>query len=102
MSNLGGIFPERRYVAGKSVVKSDFLGQQYETNLVFVAADTSNITGLWRAVTSIFFFTALVVLFIAFISSSVTSLHQTRPLKEIADMARRFGHGEYDARVTGL
>jgi len=101
MSNLGGIFPERRYVAGKSVVKSDFLGQQYETNLVFVAADTSNITGLWRAVTSIFFFTALVVLFIAFISSSVTSLHQTRPLKEIADMARRFGHGEYDARVTG-
>lgn len=101
LNNLGGMFNERRYVAGRSVVKQDFLGQRYETNLVFVAADTSSITELWRAVVTIFFFTAIGVLCIAFISSSVTSLHQTRPMKEIADAARKFGHGEFDARVTG-
>ena len=43
----------------------------------------------------------MVVLCIAFITSSVTSLRQTKPLKEIADMARKFGHGEFGARVTG-
>lgn len=101
LTNLGGVFTERRYVAGRSVIKSNFIGQKYETNLIFVAADTSSITELWRAVATIFFFTAIGVLCIAFISSSVTSLHQTRPLKEIANVARKFGHGEFDVRVTG-
>ena len=101
LTNLGGLFAERRYVAGRAVMQSDFLGQQYETHLVFVAADSSSLTELWRAVATIFLFTAVGVLCIAFISSSVTSLHQTRPLKEIAETARKFGHGEFDARVTG-
>ena len=39
LTNLGGLFAERRYVAGRAVMQSDFLGQQYETHLVFVAAD---------------------------------------------------------------
>ncbi|NCE64534.1 sensor histidine kinase [Pseudoflavonifractor sp. 524-17] len=101
LSNLGGIFAERRYVAGRPVYVTDILNQRHETNLVFVAADSSSLMELWQAVTSIFFFTAVVVLCIAFISSSVTTLHQTRPLKEIADAARKFGHGEFDARVVG-
>ena len=101
MTNLGGLFPEQRYVAGRTVSISDFTGQSYESNLVFVAADTSSITELWRAVATIYFTTAVVVLLIAFISSSLTSMHQTRPLKQIADVARKFGHGELDARVTG-
>ena len=101
MTTMGGLFPERRYVSGRAVVQSDFLGQTHETNLVFVAANTSSLTELWRAVATIFLFTSVGVLCIAFISSSVTSLHQTRPMKEIADAARKFGHGEFDARVTG-
>ena len=35
----------------------------------------------------------IVVLLIAFITSSVTSLRQTKPLKEMAEAARKFGHG---------
>ena len=68
---------------------------------VCVAAEASSITELWSAFTTIYFFTAAAVLCLAFITSSVTSLQQTKPLKEIADMARKFGHGEFDARVTG-
>ena len=101
LTDLGGIFQERRYVAGRAVVQSDFTGHIYETNLIFVAANSSSLTELWRAVATIFLFTAVVVLCVAFICSSVTSLHQTRPMKEIADAARKFGHGEFDARVTG-
>ncbi len=101
MTTLEGLFNESRYVAGRSVTLSDFSGKTYETNLVFVAADTSSITELWRAVASIFFFTALCVVFIAFICSALTSRRQTRPMHEIAEMARKFGHGEMDARVTG-
>ena len=37
----------------------------------------------------------------AFITSSITSLRLTNPLKEIAETARKFGHGEYEVRVQG-
>lgn len=107
-STMGGIFSEKLYVAGTPIVVNRLSygeGQAAITpqviGVVFVAAETSSITELWRAFANIFFFTAAVVLCIAFVTSSVTSLRQTKPLKEIADTARKFGHGEYGARVTG-
>ena len=106
MSDLGGFFSEKRYVAGTPItIKTvDVTTGQTRQNLVgvaYVAAEASSLTELWRAFTTIFFFTAVVVLCIAFLTSSVTSLKQTKPLKEIAETARKFGHGEYDVRVTG-
>ena len=102
MTALGGLFRERRFVAGTPILlTSAVTGQSVQIGLVFVAAEASSITELWRAFTSIFFFTAVVVLCIAFIASSVTSLRQTKPMKEIAEAARRFGHGELDVRVQG-
>ncbi len=67
--------------------------------MVFVAAETESLTEMWRAFASIFTFTAIVVLLIAFVTSSVTSLRQTKPLKEMAEAVRKFGHGDFDARV---
>lgn len=102
MTTLGGLFSEKRFVAGTPILlTSAFTREPVQLGLVFVAAETSSITGLWRAFTSIFFFTAVVVLCIAFIASSVTSLRQTKPLNEIAEAARKFGHGELDVRVRG-
>ena len=106
MSDLGGFFAEKRYVAGTPIlVKTvDVTTGQTRQSLVgvaYVAAEASSLTELWRAFTSIFFFTAVVVLCIAFLTSSVTSLRQTKPLKEIAETARKFSHGEYELRVRG-
>ena len=55
---------------------------------------------MWRATATIFFFAAVVVLLIAVIASSITSAHQTRPLTEMAEAARKFGRGEFDVRVN--
>ena len=106
MSDLGGFFPEKRYVAGtpilvKTVDMTTGQSRQSLVGVAYVAAEASSLTELWRAFTSIFFFTAVVVLCIAFLTSSVTSLKQTKPLKEIAETARKFGHGEYELRVRG-
>ena len=106
LTDLSGLFPEERYVAGTliTIAARDLITGQTSAQVlgtVCVAAEASSITELWSAFTSIYFFTAVVVLCLAFITSSVTSLQQTKPLKEIADMARKFGHGEFDARVTG-
>lgn len=106
MSTLGGFFSEKRYVAGvpimiKAVDRTNGQVVQTMAGVAYVAAEASSLTELWRAFITIFFFTAVVVLCIAFLTSSVTSLKQTKPLKEIAEIARKFGHGEYDVRVTG-
>ncbi len=106
MSTLGGFFPEKRYVAGTPIMADSLdrsTGRVVSTmvGVAYVAAEASSLTELWRAFTTIFVFTAIVVLCIAFLTSSVTSLKQTKPLKEIAETARKFGHGEFDVRVTG-
>ena len=106
MTTLGGLFPEKRFVAGTPItVKTVNLatGQTEQTmiGVAYVAAETSDITELWQAFISIFFFTAVVVLCVAFITSSITSLRLTNPLKEIAETAHKFGHGEYEVRVQG-
>ena len=106
MTTLGGLFPEKRFVAATPITvttQNPFTGQAEEAlaGVAYMAAEVSDLTELWRAFTSIFFFTAVVVLCIAFITSSITSLRQTKPLKEIAETARKFGHGEYEVRVTG-
>ena len=106
MTTLGGFFSEKRYVAGTPIIMETLdrgSGQVVQTmvGVAYVAAEASSMTELWRAFTTIFFFTAVVVLCIAFLTSSVTSLKQTRPLKEIAETARKFGHGEYEVRVKG-
>ena len=106
MTNLGGFFAEKRYVAGIPITTSAVdltSGKVVKTvvGVAYVAAEASSLTELWRAVITIFIFTAVVVLCIAFLTSSVTSLKQTKPRKEIAETARKFGHGEYELRVRG-
>ena len=100
MSNLEGIYPERRYVAGLPVTVQ--LGKlSVIQGMVLVSADASSLAEMWSATTTIFFFSAVVVLLIAVIASSLTSAYQVRPLKEMAEAARKFGRGEFDVRVTG-
>ena len=100
MTNLDGIYPERRYVAALPyfIEAGD---SRVPQGLVLVSADTSSISEMWRATATIFFFTAVVVLLVACIASSLTSAYQNRPLNEMAEAARKFGQGEFDVRVTG-
>ena len=98
VTTLDGTFSEQRYVAGVPF-RLDYKGQQVIAGMVFVAAEAASITEMWRAFASIFLFTSVVVMLIAFITTSVTSLKMTRPLKDMAEAVRKFGHGEYETRI---
>ena len=99
LSNLGGVFRDVHYVSA-TPIQVTIMNQKTTAGVVFVAADTSTFMEMWRSLVVIFIFTAIVILFVAFIFSSVTSLYQTRPLKEMAAATRKFAHGEFDARVN--
>ncbi|MCD7948544.1 MAG: HAMP domain-containing histidine kinase [Oscillospiraceae bacterium] len=102
MSTLGGLFPDVRFVAATPIAISEGTNPvNYQIGIVFVAAETRSFTTLWRAFITIFCATALLVLCITFFVTSFTSLRQIKPLQEMTKVARRFGHGEFDARVTG-
>ncbi len=96
ITNLGGIYGANRYIAGLPVQTKLTPNLAANLGLVLVSGDTSGLSEMWRATATIFFFAAVVVLLIAVIASSITSAHQTRPLTEMAEAARKFGRGEFD------
>lgn len=100
MTNLGGIFPDTRYMAALPYQQEGLLGSVIH-GYVLVSSDTTSVSEMWRATATIFFFTAVVVLLIACVASSLMSAYQVRPLNDMAEAARKFGRGEFDTRVTG-
>ena len=68
---------------------------------MLVSVDASNLAEMWSATATIFFFSAVVVLLISVVASTLTSAYQARPLNEMAEAARKFGQGDFDVRVTG-
>jgi signal transduction histidine kinase len=99
VSDLGELFQEKRYVAGRPILLT-LQGRQATVGIVFTAAATDSIIEMWRALVFIFIVTALVVILIASAFSMVTSIYQTKPLKEMAAATRNFAHGEFDTRVN--
>ena len=98
MTDLGGLYSERRYVVGIPIKVEDLLGS-YTVGIVFMSSDTDNLASVWRETAAIFLMSALVVILLACLMVSVTSKQQSRPLHNIADAARQFGHGNLDVRV---
>ncbi len=99
ISDLNGLFKTSRYFTGIPItVRIGNLA--VNQGVVLMSGDTNGLSDMWRATATIFFFAAVVVLIIAVIASSITSAHQTRPLVEMAEAARKFGRGEFDVRVT--
>lgn len=98
MTDLGGLYGERRYVVGIPITVELYL-DSYTAGIVFMSSDTNNLAAVWRETAAIFLMSALVVILLACFMVSVTSKQQSRPLHNIADAARQFGHGDLDVRV---
>ena len=96
MSDLGGLYGEARYLVGLPITDG---ATGHLQGLVLVSCAASNISGMWQDLSAILLVTALAVILIAAIISSVTSMRQSQPIKEIAAAARQFGLGELDVRV---
>ena len=98
MTTLDGLYAEPRYLVGLPITTA-IDGTDYLQGLVLVSSSASNISGVWRDLFAILLVTTLAVILIAAIISSVTSMRQSQPIKEIAAAARQFGLGRLDVRV---
>lgn len=100
MSDLGIYNGELHFVSGVPIFCASSDGTETVAYLVLMTASADSLMTLWKTLATMFFFTAVVVICIAFISSSIFSLQQVKPLREMADTVRRFGMGEYEVRVN--
>lgn len=91
-----GVYSSDRFVVGVPLQLSN---SGATVGVVLITSSMSNLTQLWRDQATIFSFTALVVLLAAFISCTFAGIQQVKPLKEMADLVRRFGMGEYELRI---
>ncbi len=101
MTDLGGIYSENRFLTAEPIYGDLPGGGAVVRGVVLVSTSASGISQLWRAMANIFFFTSVVVLIISIVAGTITSARQTKPLNEIAEAARKFGHGEFDVRIRG-
>lgn len=98
MTTLDGIYPESRYVAATNITVATEAGNVV-IGMVLVSAETARIIEMWRGFSGIFLLTAAVVFLLAAVIASVTAYRQAKPLQEMAEAARKFGHGIFDVRV---
>ena len=92
------LFSEPRFVSG-APVRMDWEEQSALLGYVLVSVSNDALTQMWGLLANLFLLSAAVVLCIAFLSSSLSSRQQVKPLQEMTGVVRRFGMGEYDLRV---
>jgi len=104
IGTLNGIYDSQHYVVGLPVTAMTAMYNPTEPaeilGYVFVSTDVSTVMNTWSSFAALFTLTGMGVLFLATILSIATAARQTAPLKEMANAAGKFAHGDFSVRVT--
>ncbi len=95
MGSLGGVFIGRYYVAGKPLI--DDTGAL--KGFVFAGTSADSLTEYLANLFSTFILSAGLMLMVSSVLSIVLSNRMTTPLRRISEAARKFGGGDFSARV---
>lgn len=89
VGDLPGLYGEERHIRALAV----------GTGVVIVSAPVRSVASAIQSLFTVFFYTALMVWLMALVLTLLFSHYEVRPLKEMADTVRRFGHGDLKARA---
>ena len=95
-SDLEGFYPTNYYVVALPISLS-FIPEPI--GYVFVTSESTSITATWNTFLTVFFITAMVILFVAIVMSYFTSRQLAKPINEMAAASMKFAHGDFSARV---
>ena len=91
-SRLDQLYESKRFVGGVSVV-SPTTGKVLGS--VFTVSSGDTVDALWRTFAGL-----LVVLMISFVATSVTTMRQIKPIREMAQATRCYAEGDFDIRMN--
>ena len=66
---------------------------------VFAISTTTALDRLWQGFMGLFAVTAMVVLLISAMASSVTTMRQIQPVRDMVRATRRYAQGDFDVRI---
>ena len=94
--DLDGLYGDERYYVAVPVVSS---AKGESIGLVVVSSPVTEPVEIVGPMFELFLLTAAVVLLVAVAATSILARHQAQELKDMADVAHRFGHGDLQARA---
>ncbi len=94
--NISGLFTENYFIAGSRCERQDGT----IAALVIAATPSTSTTGLMRNIMRSYLLIICITLILTLIISWFLSDMLTRPLKSLVSAAKKFGHGEFDVRVS--
>lgn len=95
-STISGTYEKPRMVIAVPAV-SYFTGDT--VGIVLAVTDAVAVDGMWRNFIGLFFMTSMVVLMIAFVASSVTTMQQIKPIQDMVRATRQYAEGNFDIRM---
>lgn len=93
---LHGVYEGRRFIAGAPIVSEvadELIG------FVIVSAPMKQVSEFMSHSAALFVYSAIMVLVLALVATTFLSRSQVRPLRQVAEAARRFGRGNMSTRV---
>ena len=90
------LYEESRFVAS-SIIRDYTTGEPL--GIVVVSRPTHDTSVIMAKISNIFLMVSLLVMCVCFVAMLLILKRQSEPLKQMAHVARSFGHGDLDARV---
>ena len=96
-TDLGGIYANKQFVVAVPVTENE--NSTTVIGMVVAVMETVELMEIWRSFIALFFMTAAIILLIAFVASSLTSMRQTQPIQEMVQATRAYAAGKCDIRM---
>lgn len=93
---IQGLYTDMRYIVSKPILSGD---GSVAAGIVIVSTPTESSAKMISKITNIFLSVSIIVVFIAVLAVSHFARTHSRPLKDMANVATSFGHGDLEARV---
>ena len=94
--DLDGLYENKRFVVGVTALSTS---EAQPVGVVYAVSSTTSLDAMWQGFVGLFFMTGLVVLMISFMASSVTTMRQIQPIRDMAQATRRYAEGDFDIRM---
>ena len=96
-TDVDGLYSNKRFVVGVPAISED---TPDPVGMVYAVSSTTSLDTMWSGFIGLFFMTAFVVLMISFMASSITTMRQIQPIREMAKATRRYAEGDFDIRMN--
>ena len=96
-TDVDGLYPNKRFVVGVPAVGET---SQEPVGVIYAVSVTTSLENMWSGFIGLFFMTAFVVLMISFMASSITTMRQIQPIREMVKATRRYAEGNFDIRMN--